>query len=266
MAVVAVGRLALLCAAGQMLAAEPPPLFSQPLHLVRRSSDPVSASVAVVDEYCAGNLIVSVRGAHVVITDYGRQTITGIDRNAGTYSITSFDQIARSQSLKGAVSATASGAWKTSSVEKRVASTGRILDTVDSSLQGIRLTVGTDPKVRLSRAAVEALIGASYPNRRAPEHAAILDAAAGGSRMRIAGSDDSSEVSDYALPSEQTITWEVEGELVTMQTIVVSITADLPPADLMTIDPRWQRVESRRIRAAKELDELDRLPGREKQQ
>jgi len=264
--VAAAGRLALLCVAIPLNAADLPPLFSQPLHLVRRISDPISASVVIVDEYCAGNLIVSVRGAQVVITDYGKQVITEIDRNAGTYSITSFEQLARSQSSKVSASSARREEWKTSSVVKRVASTGRTLDTVDASRRDVRLTVGTDPQLRLSRAAVEALIGASFPNRRAPEHDAILDAAAGGSRLRIAGSDDSYASSDYALPSEQTITWNVEGESVTMRSSVAAITADLPPADLMTIDPRWQRVESRRIRAAKELDELDRLPGREKQQ
>lgn len=239
-----------------------PPLFSQPLHLLRRVDDPISASSVIIDEYCAGNVVVSVRGALVVITDYGKQQITEIDRNAGTYSISSFDEIARALPRPPEKSRTAA-APKASLPQRRAGVSGRTLDVVEVTVDDASLTIGVDPQVRISRAAVEALIGAAYPNRRAAEHDVIIDAARGG-RTRIQATSDSS--ADYSLPAEQTTTYKLDGDEVVVRSIILRVTSELPPPELLTIDPRWTRVESRRIRTKRELEELDRLPVTGKRQ
>lgn len=45
-------------------------LFPKPLHLVRRVDDPISKTIATIDEYCLGNRVVTVRGSKVAIADY----------------------------------------------------------------------------------------------------------------------------------------------------------------------------------------------------
>jgi hypothetical protein len=104
------------------------------------------------------------------------------------------------------------------------------------------------------------LIGAAFPNPRSDAHDAILDAASrrvGGIRSNAASAGEER----FALPREQSVTWEAAGEKVTVRSTVVDVTNDLPPADLLTIPPGAQRVESRTTRLLRELENLDRVPG-----
>jgi hypothetical protein len=198
-------------------------LFPEARHFVRRVDDPVSGRAITFHEYCAGNQVVTIRDNAVVIADYGKQEIIEIDRAAGTYSVTSFDAIARAESQY---------AHKASSPDD------------------VKITVRVDESISLSRGALEVLIGAAYPNRHRLEHDTILNA----SRKRERGIATQSEL--HALPVEQIL----EHEGVTIRNAIVAIDGDRVPPDALLIPPGAKLVESRTTRLARELQELDRLP------
>jgi hypothetical protein len=196
-------------------------LFPTPLHLVRRIDDPVAHSSTTIDEYCYGDRIVTINGTRVAITDYAEQRLTEIDHERATYSITSFADIAKARPVAPEPKTT--------------------------------VKVEVDRGIALSREAVEALIGASYPNRHAADHDRILSAAAPQSSGRIAAQSQSV----YALPTETSVTFE---NGLTMRNVIVRVDHDLPPAQQMLMDPGATRVESRLTRAPRELKQLDALP------
>lgn len=196
-------------------------LFPEPRHFVRRIDDPISGTTSTVHEYCAGNQVVTIQGDAVSIADYGKQEVIEIDRAAGTYSVTRFEEIARANPYR------------------------------ERKTDDVQVDVKVDSSVNLSRSAVEVLIGAAYPNRRRAEHDEILDA----SRKRGRGLQ--SQASDlHALPVEQT----VRHEGLTLRSSIVSITAERVPQDALLIPPGAKLVESRIVRLARELRDLDRLP------
>ena len=232
--VVVVALSVLLGVSGALSAQVAEVLFPRPLHLVRKIDDPLAGAAITVDQYCAGNRIVTVRGQRVAIADYGKQELTEIDRAAGTYSVTSFDALAK----------IAPAARKTARVE-------------------VEVTVSE--RIALSRDALDVLIGAAYPNPRRAEHDAIVSAitAKGGLRARSSGSS-AKAVSEYALPTEQVATFDAGGgETVTVREAVVHIGGDAVPAEVLLIPPGATRVESPRLRAARELRALDELPPRQ---
>src|SRR2546423_202053 len=200
-------------------------LFPKPMHLVRKVDDSIAGKSATFDQYCAGNRIVTVRGARVSIADYDKQELTEIDREAGTYSVTRFNEIAKAK--PGA---------KARDDEK--------------------IEVNVNRQVALSRDAVEALIGASYPNTRTKRHDAVLNAVAperSGGRAAVASVD----ADVYALPSEQPVT--VQGA--PMHDAILSVTYESAPADVLNIDPHARRVDSKLTLMNKEMEQLDKLPA-----
>lgn len=239
-------------------------LFPKPLHLVKRIDDPFARSAKNVEQYCYGNRIVTVAGDRVTILDYDAQTLTEIDHAKGTYSITRFDEIANAQP-KGATQKTTAPPKVTASGLKSSAG-GRSVDSFDVEIPRTKVTVGVDRSVSLSRAAVEALIGSSYPNAHRPEHDAIIGVTAPVAKNRqvIAASTGTSRSADdsggYGLPSEQAITIEAEGGPVTLRTSVLRFDADLPPQSAMLIEPGAKRVESPIVRFAREMKEADTIP------
>ncbi|HUP60266.1 MAG TPA: hypothetical protein VNA69_07590 [Thermoanaerobaculia bacterium] len=238
-------------------------LFPRPLHIIRRVEDPIANSAATIHEYCAGDQIVTVNGSRIAIADYGRQVLTEIDRSAGTYSVTRFDELANAQAssprlqMKGIE-------WKAAAKGVKGARNGRSLDTFELTRDGeekMSIEIGVDRATRLSRNALEVLIGASYPNPRRNEHDAILGISRGGAaKTNAAGGDD------YALPYEQSVTVEVEGTRVTMRNSVLEVRNELAPDELRLIPPGARRVESPTTRFARELRELDQLPSQQQPQ
>ena len=222
-------------------------LFPKPLHLVRRVEDAVTKKAEVVDEYCYGNRIITVRGKRVSIADYAAQQLTTIDHEAGTYSVTRFDEIAK-----------AAGRTAASTAPLKVTAQGANGYRIDGGRAKIDVTI--DHKITLSRDAVEALLGAAYPNTRRPEHDALLQAAAGGGGRVVAQS--AGEAPQYGLPAEQTITYSMEGTTLTFRTAIVRTDADLVPQDLLLIPPGAVRVESRITRIGRELQDIESLPAR----
>src|SRR5581483_5691016 len=133
-------------------------LFPTPLHFVRRIEDPIARTTVTVDEYCEGDRIVTVNGSRVAISDFAAQLLTEIDHARAVYSITRFAEIA----------------------ETRAA--------VPQSTSSVKVEI--DRSVALSREAVEALVGASYPNRRTAEHDRILaEAALAGGHLAAQSAD-----------------------------------------------------------------------------
>jgi hypothetical protein len=252
-------------------------LFPRPLHLVRQIEDPISRKTSTIHEYCAGNQIITVSGSRVVIADYDRQQLTEIDRDANTYSVTRFEEIAKAtpkQASASAKSATGSvnGApeWKSTSLGMKASTANRSVEayemTRESAGEKQKLNVGLDSKVMLSRDAVEVLIGAAWPNPRGVHHDAVLNAAGGGARdgraPRVRTEGETAGGATYALPVEQSLTIDVAGESLTMRSSIISVTSELPSPDVTAIPPGLELVESRLTRAARELRELDQLPPR----
>lgn len=221
-------------------------LFPRPMHIVRRVEDPVAGSASTIHEYCAGDQIVTVSGSRVAIADYGRQTLTEIDRSAGTYSVTHFDELANAQPREQ--SHTRPAEWKSTPLGTKGARNGRSLDSFTLLRDGndrMTIDVAVDRTTHLSKNAAEVLIGASYPNARRFEHDAILDVARSGA--------------DYGLPYDQSVTVEIEGQRVTMRNTVLEVRDELAPEELKLIPPGARKIESSATRFARELRELDQL-------
>jgi hypothetical protein len=235
------------------------PLFPVPLHLVRRIDDPLAGHTITLNEYCAGDRIVTVNGSRTTIVDYGRQEITEIDHRAATYSITRFSEVTGTPAAPSAPSASE---WKVTAVGVRASAAGRAIDAFEMTraLPGgtEKIEAAVDRRITLSRAASEALIGAADPGRRSTQHDALLHVASGKSTAAA-----TADVADrYGLIAEQIITIEEEGiRIVVRNSIIASDSATVPP-DALLIDPGSRRVESRMNRIDRELRDIDRLPAK----
>ncbi len=239
-------------------------LFDEPLHLTRQVSDPISKTTSSVEEYCVGNRVISIRDSRTSIADYDKGELTEIDRAKGTYSVTSFDAIAWSLPEASISSARKSGAAQApelTDVGVRPvgnrggrAFTAQIVEPNASR----KVEIVVDQQLKLSREAVEVLVGAAFPLRRSAENE-IAIAAAG--RDRAAGKTGPGPARDHALPLEQTVTWEIDGETLRVDNRVVRVGSELPAPDLIAIPPGAQLVESEIVLRKKMLEELDRLPS-----
>lgn len=224
-------------AAVSLFAAEA--LFPRPIHIVRRIEDPVSGTTATVHEYCAGNRIATVNGEQVAIVDYEAEQILEIDRRAGTYSITRFEEAAQAQPRM-------TGAAKAREPLRTVRA-----DTYEARFENdVRLEIGVDRRVELSLAALEALIGAAYPGERRAEHDAMLEASRG-PRSRIAS--DARETPRHGLPATLITTYEESGQTIVLRNTVLAVTEEAAPPALLAIPPGARQVDSRVTRMTREL-------------
>jgi hypothetical protein len=65
---------------------------------VRRVDDPIAKTTATIDEYCAGNRVVTVRGPKVTIADYGRTLDVYFDKTLSkNAAYTIFSSLARTR-------------------------------------------------------------------------------------------------------------------------------------------------------------------------
>jgi hypothetical protein len=232
-------------------------LFPRPLHLVRRVDDPISKSVATIDEYCAGNRVVTVRGPKVTIADYDAQQLTEIDHAAQTWSVTPFAEIAQSRAALDA----RIGAKTDAPAARLTAVSGHSLNALETFVDEEphrRLDIGIDRRITLSRAAAEVLIGTAYPGKGSAEQEEILAAAGdGGVSAMGAGAAVSAT---YGLVTERTLTIDVDGTKLVSHNSIVRVGDEMAPADATLIDPSAKRIESRLTRLARELREIDTLP------
>ena len=253
--------------AATVLAASP--LFPRPLHLTRRIEDPVSHSTATVHEYCAGDQVITIGGEKIAIADHGRQELTEIDRAAGTYSVTTFAALAEASMaltpLAGGRVAPMTANRERWTVMPRSSDAFEIKFTVDAAGGPAKMDVTLDRNVQLSKAALEVLIGASFPHPRGDVHEAILNVASnatgGSGRRPIANNVDAS----YALPIEQSVTFTLDGETITVKSTVIDVRAEVAPPGMVTIPPGARRIESNAVRLARELREADQLPNTPRQ-
>jgi len=260
-------RLAHLALSLSVLSAGAAParlLFPKSLHLTRQIQDPLSAKTITMEEYCSGNRMVTITADRTVIVDYEKQEVTEIDRHAGTYSLTRFDEIASvvAETGKTALMAKPQRNWKATPLGVRGAA-GRSVEQfefVDGEATGRKVEVGVDRSIALSREAVEVLIGAAYPNPVRDEHDAVLRAANArggvGREVKTNSADDDGDAS-YSLPLTQAFTYADAGTEVTFRTTITRVGAETVPADALIIPPASKRVESRTTTIQRQLRELD---------
>jgi hypothetical protein len=229
---------------------------------VRQLDDPISRTTATIDEYCAGNRVVTVRGSKVTIADYDAQQLTEIDHAAQTWSVTPFAEIAASRAALdariGAAPAPPSARLTASSSSSAHASSA--VDTFVADAPQRHLEVGIDRRVSLSRAAAEVLIGAAYPGSGNEEQEEILNAAGNHrdvSAMSVAARSDAT----YGLVAERTLTIQSGGTTLVSHNKILRVGDEMPPSDATLIDPGAKRIESRTTRLSRELREIDTLPS-----
>ena len=271
-------RLAMLALSVSALSAGAAPsrvLFPTNLHLTRAIDDPVSGSTITIEEYCSGNRMVAVTADKTVIVDYDKQEITEIDRRAGTYSLSRFEEVANATAESGVrrqakFTSDASGStaprreWKLTPLGARGGANGRTLEQfefVDTGAVRRKVGVGVDRSVSLSREAVEVLIGAAYPSPVREEHEPVLRAAARERGGRDAASNDTTAAASsdavYGLPVTQEFTYSESGTDITFRTTITRIGGEAVPADLLIIPPTARRVESKASALRRQLRELD---------
>ncbi|HJQ40767.1 MAG TPA: hypothetical protein VKB93_26815 [Thermoanaerobaculia bacterium] len=235
------------------------------MHLTREIVSPVSNAKSVVEEYCNGNRIVSVSGSRTAIVDYDKSEVTEIDFAAGTYSVTKFEAIAKAtEGMNPTVqtmTASAAREWRVearggSVVASRPGETIEAERTSNRVRQNIRVTA--DTQLTLSRGAVEALMGLSYPNTPDASASVILDALrpAAGKKL-VANATSAAADDEYRLPLEHIVRFDLDGETLESRSVVTRLGNELAPPDILAIPPGAKLVESRAVAVRKELDELE---------
>lgn len=239
-------------------------LFPLPLHLTRRISDPIANATIEVEEYCVGNRVITVRGDRVVIVDYDQQQVTDIDHADRTYSVTRFDEIARANGAERSrgvdhAPAASQSATIVSLGPARSASNRDVERFTLETAEGV-VGLSVDHGVSVSRAALDVLLGAAYPNRPVPYHGHLVRAATR-SRGREVKTDVAATES-YGLPADQATTWQVEGQTVTLRSVVTRVGDEFPAPSILSIPAGARRVESRATTVPRFAEELDRgLPS-----
>jgi hypothetical protein len=235
-------------------------LFPTPLHLTRQIRESIGNKDAVVEQYCYGNRVVSVSGSITTIADYEREELTEIDRQAGTYSITRFEQVAKALRATGVAAIdTSTAKWTVRPTGTQQMRANRISEAFEGTLEEDavkrHVRVGVDRNVALSKDALDVLIGAAYPNDRKPEDHVVVEAAR--SRAPATQSTGSSgPARTYALPVEQHFELVIEDDRAEIHELVTRVGDELAPADVLAIPPGAKLVESRLLTRARMIEAL----------
>lgn len=259
---IAAGALLLMVGTGAPYAAQDRALFSEPLHVTREIVDPISKATHAVDEYYAGDRVVTVAGDRIVVADYAAGTLTEIDRGAGTWSVASFEEIAAAR--RELVGSRGSSASETR-IEPRQVAPRTVAGTMAETLVAEfsegelrRVEVSLSPVVSLSAEALEVVSGAAYPNE--PGRASLATVALA-KRPDKGVRSASPAGARYGLPVRQVLEFEVDGERLVMENRVVRVGNETAPAEMLTIPTDARRVEPHLIEMRRLAEELDRLPG-----
>ena len=260
----AVALSALMCLVLEAAAFAAAPLFPTPLHITRQVHDPIAGTTNVLDEYGIGNRLISIRAERTSIADYEKGELMEIDRRTGTYSITRFDAVAKVAQITGGVSVKsgASPSAAPRSTGMKATRVGRNAEFFEAEVDGDvkqRVEVAVDRNTLVSKEALEVLLGAAYPGVRRPEHDAVLSAARSQRPRGVMTQSESSEPA-FAIPVEQTIRYELDGQQLEFRTSVVRLGTETPPADLVSIPPGARLVVSRYVAVMQELERLEH-PG-----
>ncbi len=239
------------------------PLFPTPLHITRQLHDSISDKTIVLNEYGYGNRLISVRGSLTSIADYEKGVLTEIDRDAGTYSVTRFDVLAKAAQSIGSPEAAAveKNARPLRSVGAKLTKIGRTAEffegDIDAKSFKQTIEVAVDRSVKISKDALEVLLGAAYPGVRRSEHEIVLSAAAP-TRLRAASQAADSPAAEppFALPIEQVVTYQMEGQTLEFRSSVIRVGSEPPPADVVSIPAGARLVVSRIVAVQREIDQL----------
>lgn len=252
LAVAGVSLLVLSASAAQ--AAGAAPLFPKPFHVVREIDDSLTGHAVRLDEYYAGDRVISIRGERTTIADYAKQELTEIDRGSGTWSSSSFAQLANARG-GGAVTATAKRAGGLAApkpaLERKGSDrrAGRPVELFAGGDESLRADVAVDPSIALSKEAFDVIAGATFPKNGGP--AVDLVRGAARSRGNIAGNAAAPREATYGLPVEQTLRFGGHEEAIVVTNRVLSIDDRQPAPDLIAVPPGARRVEARAIEAAR---------------
>lgn len=275
-AVFVAALFALAAASSSLHAATAKVLFPQNLHLTRQIDDPITGKAITIEEYCYGNRVVSISGDKTVIADYDKQEITEIDRGAGTYSVSRFDEVASAVAIAAPANDRAFSSQSTDAAPKRASwqptprgvrssAYGRSVEQFEfaEADHGRRVEVGIDRSVELSEEALEVIIGAAYPNPRREEHDPLMQAAGVVADVKRGSltANATAEEPTFGLPVTQAFTYSDSGSELTFRTTVTRIGAEAAPAELLVVPPAAKRVESRAATVRRELHDLDQLPS-----
>jgi hypothetical protein len=235
-------------------------LFTEPLHLTRAIDDPISGQRQLVQEYYAGNRMISISGEKVAISDYGKGELTVIDRQAVTWSLTPFEKLAKGRrSSAGVFSQHHRAEWSQRQLPA-ASIAGRSVDVVEAQRAGsgeIRsIRVAFDRSTAISRSALEVILGVAYPAAPSEVGETIVALAYNGGLVAMA-----SGTASYALPLEVTTTFDTGGEQLVLRNEVLRVSRDLPPAELLSIPAGATRVDFQRAILHEQLEALDRLPN-----
>lgn len=244
----------LVCLPGVLLAQSP--LFPTPLHLTREIDDPITRSRFVIEEYFQGNRAIAIRGDLTAITDYEKNEFIRIDRATGTYSITSFDELAKARRTDSS-----SPSKKSELVVRSVGSrtmAGRNASVIEASREvgGVkrRLEVALDREISMSADALDVVIGVAYPGN-ANEDSSDLALAIRGSRQNLV----QEKASGFPLPLEQIVDYEIDGQTVRSANRVSRVGNELAPLDRTTIPAGARRVVDSILQLPQVTRDLDSL-------
>ncbi len=243
-----------------------PPLFPQALHLTRRVDRP-DGGVSVAEEYYYGNRVVSVAGDRSVIVDYEKHEIIEIDRAHSTYSITSFEKLAQLSGPAKAprVAASDSTAMKSVPLPQRAkAAHNEYFEGQPPAASPLeKVEVGIDGTVRLSKDALEVILGSAYPRTRSDESELVLQAAHGSHdrNPRIQSASAAPAADTYGLPVDQSMTYHVGGRTVEIHNVVTRVGNEPPPEEAVAIPNGAKRVDAHAVETQRVQDQLDN-PGK----
>lgn len=253
----AVALCALVSVVGVSPASAAGAIFPTPIHITREVQDPISGKTAVLNEYGYGNRLVSVRGDVTAIADYEKGELTEIDRKAGTYSVTRFETIAKLHGNSGSSDDVAALAREANrelqALGAKATKSGQTAEFFRSETDTLRVEVALDQKVRVSKEALEVLLGTAYPGTRSEQHDLVIHAA---TRAATKGA------AEYALPLEQLFSVVAGEERVEFRSSVLRVGTEPPPADAVAIPAGARLVESRSAAVLRELETLDAPPLR----
>ena len=265
---VAVALSALVCLSVVSPLSGASSIFPSPIHITREVQDPISGKTVVLNEYGYGNRLVSVRGDVTAIADYEKGELTEVDRSAGTYSVTRFDTIARVASLQGPQSgdiglAQSDVRRELKALAAKPTRSGRPADFFRAEGEAINLEIAIDRSIRVSKEALEILLGAAYPGTRTQQHDLVIAAAGNGSGGgRTIAANAAQQQADYALPIEQTFEIDAGNERVAFRSSVLRVASEPPPADVLAIPAGARLVVSKTAAVLRELEQLDGQPLR----
>jgi hypothetical protein len=236
-------------------------IFPKPLHITRVIEDPIARSRTTVDEYLVGDVMISTTGARTAIFDYQSSRITIIDRTAGTYSISTFEEFAASRPMLPASAAAkrqTKDSWtiETKATEQRAGRESDVREAKEKNSQSPRtVRVTTDRAISLNTEGFEVLTGSRYPLSGDELTEVVREVA------RRDATATSKAASSFSLPLMTVVTYRDGSEEIKLVNEVTRVVEEAPNALLTEIPRGARKVDSPFVSIDRKLKEIDTLPG-----